>query len=415
MLNTLFAEDESVAASIPTQRLVFLVKHLVSCLQSEIKSHGVKAEIIRTLTLVLPCLSEIYGSHWEDIVEILSIIWREASGGDEGLPVLESSFRLFARLKSIVDNEDSNDDVKDVWSDRKTALFNDLTSTLRRFGQYFFKVLVWFVSFFSTNIENNIDSSTAFHQPRDVTVDLLCRLINIIPVKQLEDVNKTYSLLTAHSRVVQRAAYTVLHRYIPEVQEQLSFDVALTKSTVRLPYELMSLLLEAPTAESISTSYGDDKMWSSIRSYLLSWKVVFDHFTNAVCLLPLVLLVITHFLTLWQQSAAVQENYVTSIKENDSLVPLLEFMFDFLQQSHGKIVDASKFDIRNFEPGQSETVEKETQWLLIHLYFLCLRHTANLTKNWWIDTKKRTKGPVEAWTEKYVSNIVVLLFYIDGY
>ena len=144
----------------------------------------------------------------------------------------------------------------------------------------------WFVFFvFVFNWHrNHIDSSTTFHQPRDVTVDLLCRLINIIPVKHLEDVNKTYSLLTAHSRVVQRAAYTVLHRYIPEVQEQLSFDVALTKSTVRLPYELMSLLLEAPTAESISTSYDDDKMWSSIRSYLLSWKVVFDHFTNAVCL-----------------------------------------------------------------------------------------------------------------------------------
>lgn len=85
-------------------------------------------------------------------------------------------------------------------------------------------------------------------------------------------------------------------------------------------------------------------------------------------------------------------------------------MFDFLQQSHGKIVDASKFDIRNFEPDQSETAEKETQWLLIHLYFLCLRHMANVTKNWWIDTKKRTKGPVEAWTEKYVSNITIFFF-----
>lgn len=132
-----------MAASIPTQRLVFLVKHLTSCLQSEIKSHGVKAEIIRTLTFVLPCLSEIYGSHWEDVMEILSVTWREASGGDEGLPVLESSFRLFARLKSIVDDEDSNDDVKDAWSDRKTTLFNDLTSTLRRFGQYLPKTLIF--------------------------------------------------------------------------------------------------------------------------------------------------------------------------------------------------------------------------------------------------------------------------------
>lgn len=87
------------------------------------------------------------------------------------------------------------------------------------------------------------------------------------------------------------------------------------------------------------------------------------------------------------------------------MIPLLEFIFEFLQKSHGKIIDASKLDVRSFEPDQSETPEKETEWLLVHLYYLCLRHLANMTKNWWIDTKKRIKGPVEAWTEKYVSQI----------
>lgn len=125
-----------MVSSIPTQRLVFLAKHLISCLQSEIKSQGLKAEIMRTLTFVLPCLGEIYGSHWEDSMEILSSSWRETGGGDEGLPVLETSFRLFACLKSIVDDEESNDDVKDAWSDHKTTLFNDLTSTLRKFGEF---------------------------------------------------------------------------------------------------------------------------------------------------------------------------------------------------------------------------------------------------------------------------------------
>lgn len=50
------------------------------------------------------------------------------------------------------------------------------------------------------------------------------------------------------------------------------------------------------------------------------------------------------------KSTTIQENYIDSIKGNNSLVPLLEFMFDFLQQSHRKIMDASKFDIHNFEP-----------------------------------------------------------------
>lgn len=87
------------------------------------------------------------------------------------------------------------------------------------------------------------------------------------------------------------------------------------------------------------------------------------------------------------------------------MIPLLEFMFDFLQKSHGKIIDPTKFDIQSFEPDELENAEKETQWLLVHLYYLCLRHLANMTKNWWIDAKKRVKGPVEDWTERYVSSL----------
>lgn len=246
-----------------------------------------------------------------------------------------------------------------------------------------------------------------FHRPRDTTVDLLCELISIIPIKNLEEVNKTFPLLTAQSRVIQRAAYIVLHRYIPEIQEQISLDVALSGTSVKLPYELMSLLLEPPTMDSISASLREDRMWTGVRSYLLSWKVVFDHFTHAVSFCFDVFKLVQ--LLILEQSAAVQEQYAASIKEDEILSPLLGFTFDFLQGAHGKIVDASKFDVRNFEPDQSETAEKETQWLLIHLYFLSLRHLANIAKNWWIDSPKRIKGPMESWTERYVGHDSPLL------
>ncbi|KAL4895806.1 hypothetical protein BDV59DRAFT_173180 [Aspergillus ambiguus] len=364
LLNLLLAGEDDAASAIPTQRLMFFVKNLIQCLQSEDLQLSLKAEILQSLTFVLPCIQEMYGSHWEDCLDILDNTWREIGGGDDGLPVLLASFRLFSRIRSIVADEESNDDVKDAWSERKAALCNGLTSTLRKF-----------------------DSSVAFHQPRDVTVDTLCRLINTISVESIEDIGRIFPLLTARSRSVQQAAYAVLHRYIPSAQEQVSFDVALSKTAVRLPDELMSLLLEAPDMQAVSVSYGDDKVWADLRSYLLSWKVVFDHFANA--------------------SLAVQENYVTSIKENDVLVPLLEFMFDFLQKADGKMADASKFDIRSFEPNEAETTEKEVQWLLVNLYFLCLKHVANMTKSWWIDSKKRIKGPVETWTEKYMSPLII--------
>jgi E3 ubiquitin-protein ligase listerin len=83
--------------------------------------------------------------------------------------------------------------------------------------------------------------------------------------------------------------------------------------------------------------------------------------------------------------------------------PLLEFTFGFLERSHGKLVDASKMDIRLYEPGQAETRREDMEWLLVHLYFLAAKFLPTLTKNWWIDSKKRIKGPVETWTQRFVS------------
>jgi len=77
-------------------------------------------------------------------------------------------------------------------------------------------------------------------------------------------------------------------------------------------------------------------------------------------------------------------------------------MFDFLQHPQGNFIDASKLAVDSFELDQSDSFEKETQWLLVHLYYLCLKYLPNLTKYWWIDSKNRIKGPLVVWTEKYV-------------
>lgn len=104
---------------------------------------------------------------------------------------------------------------------------------------------------------------------------------------KLENVGEFFSLLTANSSVVQKAGFEVLHQFIPKSQEQISFDVALSKTTVNLPDELISLLLEPPTMDIFSATLSESAAWMSVRAYLLSWKVVFDHFSNAVCSTPL--------------------------------------------------------------------------------------------------------------------------------
>lgn len=133
LLNILLSGEEDVVSTIPTQRLVFLAKNLIECLLSDVTSLGVKAEILKNLAFVMPGLAEIYGSHWEDIMGILSGIFAEIGGGEEGLSVLASSFKMFIRLKSMAEG-DSNDDLQDAWAERKTGLFNGLASTVGRFG-----------------------------------------------------------------------------------------------------------------------------------------------------------------------------------------------------------------------------------------------------------------------------------------
>lgn len=119
--------------SIPTQRLVFLVKNLIQCLQSGVESINIKAEAFKVLTFVLRLLSEIYGSHWADTIEILNSTWKETSGGDEALPALHGSFRLFASLKSMANGE-GNDDLEDAWAESKAELIKNLVSTLHKLG-----------------------------------------------------------------------------------------------------------------------------------------------------------------------------------------------------------------------------------------------------------------------------------------
>lgn len=134
LLNILLSGEEDVVSTIPTQRLVFLTKNLIECLHSTKASFGLKSEIFKTLSLILPALSEIYGSHWEECMHILSCVFRNTTGGEDALPLLVSSFKLFSQLKSI-SGSDGNEDAQDAWASQKGELFTALASTIDTFGK----------------------------------------------------------------------------------------------------------------------------------------------------------------------------------------------------------------------------------------------------------------------------------------
>ena len=134
LLNILIQGEDSVVERVPKQRLVFLIKHLIQCFQVGIESPGLVSETLKLLSYVMPPLREIYGSHWAEVLELLTSLWNGDLTSDEDLPVLHSSLRLFACLRSLA-GSDGNDDLEDAWKELNTNISTKLIANLRQFGR----------------------------------------------------------------------------------------------------------------------------------------------------------------------------------------------------------------------------------------------------------------------------------------
>lgn len=277
-LNALIEGEDTLAQKIPTQRLVFFVKHLIQCLQSGELSPGLTSETLKALATVFPLIKEVYGSHWPETLEIIESCWEPGEITERHLPVLHSSFRLFACLRSLAIGE-SNDDLEEAWIDAQKTHQTKLIDLLTVFGispQDSLEVLL---------ANASPDQSFSPDLPWNMTADLLARQISAVGVDHVEDVSHVFSALSVQSRGIQRAAYDVLHRTIPKSQETASLNLALSNADINLPDELVSLLVEAPAVGVLSHRPTLDSLWIEARCFLLGWKTVFDHFVHAVRLL----------------------------------------------------------------------------------------------------------------------------------
>ena len=87
---------------------------------------------------------------------------------------------------------------------------------------------------------------------------------------------------------------------------------------------------------------------------------------------------------------------------------LLRYTFNVLGHDRGKAVDASRFEITSYTADAEESPRRDVQRLLIHLYYLCLKHLPSLTRAWWHDAPGRqTTLAIESWTEKFISPFVI--------
>ncbi|KAI0010945.1 hypothetical protein F4779DRAFT_575304 [Xylariaceae sp. FL0662B] len=354
---------------VANNRLVFAVKQVTSWLETpEDLDYRFAAETCRCLQRLLPCIKDVYGTYWERAIDFCIYLWTEQmiQSLDCRLPGIHASLRLIAILQSL---EDPNDDLTDV-----------LQSTAERRSAGLIELL---------KIPREKES-----QPLEIVDSIISRQVEKIPLDHVKDLSELYGLVASGSRAIQTAAFTLLHKAFPAAQENLSVDVLLEKRVVQLPEELLSLLLDAPTLEA----YPDEVLAlfpTTIRSYLLSWHLVFDAF-KAV-------------------SFKVRSDYAEHLKAANYIRPLLDFTFDVLGHSAAHPLNPdkasfTKYHIRNYDMklAEAETEERNMQWLLIHLYYLVLKYVPGLFRTWYIDCRsKQTKIAVEGWMTKYFSPIII--------
>ena len=103
----------------------------------------------------------------------------------------------------------------------------------------------------------------------------------------------------------------------------------------------------------------------------------------------------------------VQNEYVRLIKEGSYLNNLLTLIFDFLVGSRNKALDPSQYEIETYDPGTEGSPEKHFNWLLVHLYYLSLKHLPALARAWWRDDcSRQLQKSVDEWTTDHVSKYV---------
>ncbi|KAI1294286.1 hypothetical protein F5Y03DRAFT_373298 [Xylaria venustula] len=354
---------------VANNRLVFAVRQITSWLDTpEDLDNAFATEACHALQRLLPCIKDVYGSYWEKSIDFCIHLWTKPPSQplNARLPEIHASLRLMAILQSLEEPNDDLVDILDSSAGRKSAALIELLKLPRE----------------------------QHTQPLEIVDAILCRQVEKLPVQQYDDLSDLYGLVASESRAIQTAAFSILNQALPAVQEQLSVDVLLEKREARLPDELLSLLLDAPTLDS----YPDEAIAqfpTPVRSYLLSWHLVFDAFRAA--------------------SFKVRSDYAESLKAENYIGPLMNFTFDVLGHSaaHPLNLDRAGFtaeDIRHYDLAlaESESEEKNMQWLFIHLYYLVLKFVPGLFKAWHIDCRsKQTKIAVEAWMARWFSPIII--------
>jgi hypothetical protein len=117
--------------NVPSQRLIFLTKHLLSIASFNQAPAGLQSELLSTLASILPPIKDLYGDFWKDVVTLVTQYLGNIADASDIAP-LHSALRLHACLVSLMKDR-SNEDLEEELSNVKASLDRSLLEILTHF------------------------------------------------------------------------------------------------------------------------------------------------------------------------------------------------------------------------------------------------------------------------------------------
>ncbi len=131
LLNLLIKGDDDLISNVPSQRLIFLAKHLLSIPSFNQAPAGLQSELLSTLASILQPIKNLYGDFWQGVVTLVAQYLGSTIEASELAP-LHSALRLHACLISLTTGE-SNEDLEEELLKVKPSIETGLLGILTRF------------------------------------------------------------------------------------------------------------------------------------------------------------------------------------------------------------------------------------------------------------------------------------------
>jgi E3 ubiquitin-protein ligase listerin len=262
--NLITDQDRSFVDTAASQRLVFLVKRLMEALSGD-SAAQYQVLSLSILNTLFSTLLTVYGEHWEVVISFIKRLWFQTQSlnlelNDPTLSLLYESLKLHSTLKNMAETEECNEDLQEALQDTEMERFSGLLNLL--------------------SLERTVPDE--FHVPLRMVNMIISHELKTVPMDLVTEPEMLFHVLNSNSESLQMCGFWILHAKIPTLQQASSIETAFERTVARLPDELLSLLLEPPNMSDFEDVDIDEKLPLSLKGYLLSWILVFDHFENAV-------------------------------------------------------------------------------------------------------------------------------------